>query len=325
MLAQNEYSQLKSVIVGDATHAQIPALDKSLHCVNYADKLDVKEIPASGPYPAQVIDEANEDIEVFIKFLRDQHIQVLRPEKNKPAYYNYCPRDVLLIHSDKIIFAPMSIRARQNEYLAYTKLFPEDCQTNIMIDREDTLYNEGCIGNKKILALNETEPCFDAANVLRHNQDVFYLVSNSGNLAGADALQDCLGNEIKVHKIENVYSYMHLDSTLAILRDGLLLVNPERIKDKTQLPKVLQNWDIIFAPRPVDIGHYPGYCNSSPWVSMNLLSINENLVVLEQRQDNLRKLLESHKIESAMLPMRHARTLGGCFHCITVDVERDHV
>lgn len=325
MLAKNEFSQLKSVIVGDATGARIPMLDKSLRCVNYADKKDLKDIPKSGLYPEQVIDEANEDIEIFITFLESQNIKVFRPEQNKPAYYNYCPRDVLLTHGEQLIFAPMSLRARKNEHLAYTKLFPESCQTTMLISRDDDLYNENCIGNKKVLALNETEPCFDAANVLRHNQDVFYLVSNSGNIAGADALQKCLGPETTVHKIENVYSYMHIDSTLAILRDGLLLVNPDRIKDKSQLPKVLQNWDVIFAPPPVDIGHYPGYCNSSPWVSINLLSINENLVVLEQRQDNLRKILESYKIECAMLPMRHARTLGGCFHCITVDVERDHV
>ena len=323
MLAKNEYSQLKSVIVGDATDARIPALDKSLRCVNYADKVDTKDIPAPGLYPPQVIDEANEDIDIFIEFLKEQNIKVLRPEKNKPAYYNYCPRDVLFTYGDKIIFAPMSIRARQNEYLAYTKLLPESLQTTMKITREDSLYNESCIDNKEVLALNETEPCFDAANVLRHNQDVFYLVSNSGNLSGANSLQNFLGRETKVHVIENVYSYMHLDSTMAILRDGLLLVNPDRIKDKMQLPKVLQNWDIISAPQPIDIGHYPGHCNSSPWVSMNLLSVNENLVVLEQKQDNLRKLLESYKIECAMLPMRHARTLGGCFHCITVDVERE--
>ena len=42
----------------------------------------------------------------------------------------------------------------------------------------------------------------------------------------------------------------------------------------------------------------------------------------EEHQQNLRKELARYNIDSAMLPMRHARTLGGCFHCITVDVER---
>ena len=90
------------------------------------------------------------------------------------------------------------------------------------------------------------------------------------------------------------------------------------------MPKPLQNWDVIWCPEPVDIGHYPGYCNSSTWVNMNLLSINPGLVVLEMHQTNLRKELEKYKIEAAMLPMRHARTLGGCFHCVTLDILRDH-
>jgi len=46
---------------------------------------------------------------------------------------------------------------------------------------------------------------------------------------------------------------------------------------------------------------------------------------LEENQHNLRKILEQQGIECAMLPMRHARTLGGCFHCVTLDLERDNV
>jgi glycine amidinotransferase len=101
-----------------------------------------------------------------------------------------------------------------------------------------------------------------------------------------------------------------------------MLLNPSRIKSVDQLPEVLRNWDIIWAPEPVDIGHYPGYCNSSKWVNVNLLSINPNLVIIEEHQHNLRLELEKHGIESAMLPMRHARTLGGCFHCVTLDLKR---
>jgi glycine amidinotransferase len=56
---------------------------------------------------------------------------------------------------------------------------------------------------------------------------------------------------------------------------------------------------------------------------MNLFSINQNLVVLEEHQEPTRKILEGHGIECAMLPMRHSRTLSGCFHCVTLDLERD--
>ena len=55
---------------------------------------------------------------------------------------------------------------------------------------------------------------------------------------------------------------------------------------------------------------------------MNLFSVNPNLVVLEENQNPTRKELEKHGIECAMLPMRHARTLSGCFHCVTLDIDR---
>jgi glycine amidinotransferase len=56
---------------------------------------------------------------------------------------------------------------------------------------------------------------------------------------------------------------------------------------------------------------------------MNLLSINSNLVVLENHQDPTRRELEKYGIECAMLPMRQGRTLSGFFHCVTLDLERE--
>ena len=329
MLATNEYSKLKTVIVGDATGAKVPEMDASLRCVNYADVADTSALPGAGLYPQQVIDEANEDLQTFITFLQGEGVRVRRPDQqHEPSYYKFCPRDTVFVHGHNVVYAPMPLIARKEEYMAYTKHFAwsESLKEHrIEISRSEQLYNKDCVGNKDILALNEIEPCFDAANVLRNNNDIFYLVSNSGNHKGADALQEFLGTSAKVHKIEDVYSYLHLDSTMAFLREGLLLVNPSRIRNKDQLPEVLRNWDIIEAPEPVDIGHHSGYCNSSTWISINLFSINENLVALEQHQDNLRKILETHNIECAMLPMRHARTLGGCFHCVTLDLERQNV
>ena len=116
---------------------------------------------------------------------------------------------------------------------------------------------------------------------------------------------------------------MHIDSTIAFLREGLLLANPDRIKSKDDLPAPFNKWDIIFCPEPVDIGHYPKWCNASKWINMNLFSVNTKLVALEEHQEPLRVVLEQHGFECAMLPMRHQRTLGGGFHCVTLDVKRD--
>jgi len=325
-LSKNEWDPLKKVIVGVADDAAIPVMDISLRTVNYADKTDDDYVP-QGLYPRQVINEANEDLEIFCDFLKDQNVEVVRPDKSfKPKYYNYCPRDSVLVHDDLILATPQPLRARHNEYLAMDHIFKTyDCRYVVKhAVKPDSLYNLNCLGDRDTLALAEVEPCFDAANILRDNDNLYYLVSNSGNLAGADYLQELVGPNKKVWPIQGIYSYMHIDSTIALLREGLMLLNPSRIKSIDQLPKPLQSWDVIWAPNPVDIGHYPGYCNASIWMNMNLFSVNPNLVALEQSQHNLRVELEKHKIECAMLPTRHERTLGGGFHCVTLDLERSH-
>lgn len=318
MNSKNEWDTLKKVIVGRADHARIPQLDKSLRTVNYSNLLDDSEIPNAGLYPQQVIDEANEDLERLSEELTKLGVEVVRPDNVPTPYYNYCPRDLVSIIGDKAIVAPMSLQSRKDEYknlnrhLTYQIVMPND--------QADTNYNENSIGNKDILALNEHYPKFDAANILRANDDLLYLVSNSGNKKGADYLQKIVPN--KVHTVEGIYSYMHIDSTIAFLREGLMLLNPARVKDKSVLPGPFNKWDAIYAPEPVDIGHYPGYCNASTWVSVNLFSVNPNLVIVEEHQENLARELNKYGIETLMLPMRHARTLGGCFHCVTLDLVR---
>lgn len=318
MNSKNEWDTLKKVIVGRADYARIPKLDKSLRTVNYSNLLDESEIPSAGLYPQQVIDEANEDLERLSEELTKLGVEVVRPDNVPTPYYNYCPRDLVSIIGDKAIVAPMSLQTRKDEYknlnrhLTYQIVMPND--------QADTNYNENSIGNKDVLALNEIYPKFDAANILRANDDLLYLVSNSGNKKGAEYLQKIVPN--KVHTVEGIYSYMHIDSTIAFLREGLMLLNPARIKDKSVLPEPFSKWDAIYAPEPVDIGHYPGYCNASTWVSVNLFSVNPNLVIVEEHQENLARELNKYGIETLMLPMRHARTLGGCFHCVTLDLVR---
>ena len=316
----NEWGRLKKVIVGISDGAKVPEIDLSVRTINYADKTDTSDVIV-GNYPQKVVEESSEDLEIFVKFLKEQGVEVLRPEKNNPKYYNYCPRDSVFIHGDLTLATPMPIKARYGEWKSFEKYLSNpvayDCTHDV------NLYDLNCIGDRDTLALTEHSPAFDAANIIRANNNVLFLVSNSGNKKGADLLQDFLGNDVKVHLLEKVYSYIHIDSTIAFLREGLMLLNPERIKDRNILPKPFCDWDAIWCPEPVDIGYHSNYNNASKWINMNLFSINSDLVVLEENQNNLKKELKKYNIDCAMLPMRHQRTLGGGFHCVTLDLERE--
>lgn len=318
-MSTNEWSKLKKVIVGIADNAKVPTIDKSVRTVNYAHLDDVSNIKV-GQYPKQVIQEANEDLEIFVDFLKKESVEVVRPNATDCAYYNYCPRDSVFVHGDRTIATPMPIRQRKGEWQAFSHHLKDPI--DLSSDMPDSLYNIECVGNKNLLALNETAPAFDAANVIRANDHVLYLVSNSGNKLGAKILENAYP-ELTINLLEGVYSYMHIDSTIAFLREGLMLLNPERIKSKDVLPLPFRSWDAIWCPGPTDIGYYGNYNNASRWINMNLFSINPNLVVLEKNQHSLRLELEKYNIDCAMLPTRHQRTLGGGFHCVTLDVERE--
>jgi len=319
MGSKNEWGQLRKVIVGHAEGARVPEMDRSLRLINYADRDDVSDVPC-GLYPQQVIDEANQDLELLVDLFVQLGIAVGRPHYEPTPYYNYCPRDLVFVHGDKTYATPSPLKARRFNFGSISHHFNQ--LIPITPSYSMSLYDDHCVGNKDILALTEHYPAFDAANIIRANDDILYLVSNSGNKAGAQKLQSLLP-DAKVHLLEGVYSYMHIDTTVAFLREGLLLANPERIKDRDVLPGPFRDWDIIWCPEPVDIGYHPGYNHASEWINMNLFSINPNLVVLEEHQEPTRKILEGHGIECAMLPMRHSRTLSGCFHCVTLDLERD--
>ena len=323
MTSSNEWGKLKKVIVGVADHAVIPPMDRSMRYINYADREDVTSVP-NGAYPQQVIEEANEDLETLCEFLRGEGVEVLRPKREPTKFYNYCPRDCIFIHDDLALATPMPLQARKDNWRSIEHHIKVKTAFYAKCTYDDQLYNEECIGNKDILALSEHSPAFDAANVIRANNDLLYLVSNSGNVKGAELLQSMVKPDVKVHLLKDVYSYMHIDSTVAFLREGLLMVNPSRVKKKEDLPEPFCHWDIIYCNEPEDQGYFGEHNYASPWVwNMNLLSVNENLVILEEHQNTTRKLLESWGIECAMLPMRHGRTLAGGFHCVTLDLDRE--
>lgn len=331
-----EWQPLKEVVVGIADDARIPTHDKSLKAINYANT----DIPVSpGMYPRQVIEETNEDLEVLVSLLKDKGIAVHRPDSrylgNKVSngywsttgYYVYCPRDSFTTIGNKIIETPMPLRSRYFENFSYHDIFLKKMSEGAnwvsapKMRLPDELYQTDNI-DRETLTLTEIEPCFDAANILKCGTDILYLVSNSGNKMGALWLENLLGSKYKIHRLEKTYSYMHLDSTISMIRPGLVLLNPSRI-NKDNLPEIFKSWDLIYSDENTDIGHYPGYCNSSVWIGMNLLMLDENTAVVEKHQTKVIKQLERKGIDVCALPLRHSRTLGGGFHCVTNDLRRD--
>jgi len=333
----NEWDQLEEVIVGNPLRARYPTADRSTQLAEFPDR-PLEEIP-QGPFPQQIIEETEEDLNAFVAVLEELGITVRRPETwpheakfstihwESEGYYNYCPRDIMLVIGDRIIETPSVIRSRALESFSYRQMMVDYFKSGAKWFSApkpmllDSLFE---VDLDKPTPRND-EPAFDAANVLRLGQDLIYLVSSTGNEMGGQWLQTILGDEFRVHFLKDVYYGSHIDSTFVALRPGLMLCNPARLNDDT-LPEILKQWEIIYSPPIESAGRYDAdYLSKSigsKWIEMNILSINPNLAVVDQDQTALIKLLEKKGVDIIPLKLRHSKMLGGGFHCITLDIRR---
>jgi len=320
----DEWSKVKKVVIGTANQAMYPDGDcVGVRNVYYSDLHHDHLIP-HGHYSQTIIDECNEDLENLANVYKTFGAEVLR--SNSTQFTNchsfVSPRDNITTIGNFVIASPMSINSRKNEW----KNIPVKVTHNLTDSRfNENDYVDDCIMNKKFLATQNYKPMWDAANVLRAGRNILYLISNTGNLAGAHQLQEILGpkTEFKVHVLRDVYSYQHIDTTIALLEPGVVFANPSRIKSKAQLPKPMQNWDIIFAPEPTVQKWYGKHCMASPWVNVNLVNLDEKTKIVEKDQIDTIKLLEKHKYTVIPVQMKHSRSFGAGPHCATLEVERE--
>lgn len=331
----NEWDPLEEIIVGTAINAQLPKPDISVHAVDFPEFATLEEIP-TGKFPDYVIEETEEDLRILVETLEKLDIKVRRPnvvnhgetfstlDWEADGLYNYCPRDVILAVGDTIIEAPSPLRSRFLETQAYKDIFIEYLKSGsrwISAPKPQLLDEVYDQPNGFEICLKNHEPLFDAANILRIGKDILYLVSNSGNQLGAQWLQTILGSNYRVHSCYNVYNHKHIDTTFTFIRPGLVLVNPQRVNEEN-MPQILEKWDKIWCPEIFDIGYIGSEALSSTWIGMNFLMINPHLAIVDKRQSVLIKELEKHKVGVIPLQLRHARTMGGGFHCVTSDVRR---
>jgi glycine amidinotransferase len=336
----DEFTTLREVIVGDASNARLPPAEVSMWLSCYPD-LTRDELAAvcCGEYPRQVIEESNEDLAVLADTLRglgitthrmpgmDHSAAITAPDWTAEGMYAYCPRDLTLVVGSAIIETPSATRARYFETLGLHPLFQQ-----YMLDGafwlssprprlDDSLFEWDESGRP---LLGESEPVFDAANVLRLGRDIFYQVSRSGNEKGLIWLQSTLRllGDFRIHPLRGVYGNTHIDSTISLIRPGLALLNPARITPDS-VPAPLRNWDIIWCPPPPPKRTLLPHPLSEKWISMNLLMAGPGLAIADADHPELLRELEKHQVDVLPHCLRHARVLGGGFHCVTLDIARD--
>jgi glycine amidinotransferase/scyllo-inosamine-4-phosphate amidinotransferase 1 len=298
----NEWDPLKRIIVGDASQANWPVYDPVFKLEG--DKTTWKDTPVpSGPVPQWIIDEANEDLQILADTLSGLGVEVVRPDPMNfqvhDGLYNYCPRDRLLVHGSTIVDTAMMYPCRDMELQCYHDVVNESTRF-LQMPRDQGLV-------------------LDAANICRLGDTWLFLESASGNRAAYEWL---------VHEFPNVnielcnfYAGVHIDSTIVPLREGLVMLNASRVSAET-CPRAFDNWEKIWVHDvvPQDFYQYP---YASKWIAMNMLVVDPHTVICDADQPELIKILEQHQFTVIPLRLRQSRTLGGGFHCVTLDLIRE--
>ena len=298
----NEWDPLKKIVVGTADYANWPVTDPVFS--KESEKTSWKETPVpSGPVPQWIIDEANEDLDGLAKILTDLSVEVVRPESlNFQAHdgmYNYCPRDRLLIVGDKVIDTAMMYPCRDMELQCYHEI----------------------LGDAEVISMPRDQGLvLDAANLLRLGPNkMLYLESASGNKAAYYWLLANLPPNTSI-ELCNFYAGVHIDSTIVPLREGLVMLNASRVTFDN-VPRAFDGWQKIWVRDVVAQGFHE-YPYASKWIAMNMLVVDPETVIVDRHQTELIKTLESYRFRVIPHELRHSRTLGGGFHCVTLDLIR---
>jgi N-dimethylarginine dimethylaminohydrolase len=297
----NEWDSLRHVVVGDATKANWPIKDPVFSQESAKTTWTATPVP-QGAVPQWIIDETNEDLQKLVDVFKLLGVQVSRPEsmnfQQLDGFYNYCPRDRLLIYGSTVVDTAMMYPCRDQEIAAYQSVLTQAQEVKVMPR------NSGMV--------------LDAANILRVNNSWVFLESASGNRAAYDWLCE----QFPYVNIElcRFYSGVHIDSTISILNDGLVVLNASRVNE-SNCPRVFRGWRKIYVDDVVAQDFYQ-YPYASKWIALNMFSVNPSTVIVDQDQPKLIKQLEEHGMTVIPLKIRHSRTLGGGFHCVTLDLVR---
>ena len=300
----NEWDTIREIVVGSASGANWPTTDPVFAQESAKTTWRESAVP-SGAVPDWIRHETNQDLDHLAEVLVRRGCVVRRPQPRDfvatQGMYNYCPRDRLLIAGDTIVDCAMMYPCRDQEIECLRSVTDQTTRL-IRMPRDQGLI-------------------LDAANICRLGDTWLFLESVSGNRAAYEWLCKQFPN-IKI-ELCNFYAGVHIDSTIVPLREGLVMLNAHRV-NPDNCPRALKHWEKIWVHDVIAQDFYQ-YPYASKWIGMNVLALDPGTVIVDAAQTRLMDQLDLSGFEVIALTLRHSRTLGGGFHCVTLDLWRQQL
>jgi glycine amidinotransferase len=260
---------------------------------------------------------------------------ITTPGWSAPMGHALMSRDLAVVIGDEIIETSPMVRSRYFEGDLYKELFTEyfnrgarwtvTPRSRLLEKNFDFSYAVSRGYRDQIPTASFLEIMFDAPQVLRLGRDLLFNCSTENHRMGRRWLQRHLGEGYRVHEVS--IADHHIDALVVPLRPGALILHD--VVDPAALPLPLRRWDLIrYSPldddvTPADTASMPLLASQS--IGMNVLSLDEEKVIVQDIQLPLIRSLERAGFTPVPCRWRWGRTLGGGFHCMTLDIRRRSV
>lgn len=290
----------------------------------------------NNPFPTSLLEKADAELAHFVSVLEANGIRVYRPKEvdwlSFGGYTGAMPRDGLLTVGNTIIEAPFSWECRHREIeLAYADVLDELAKDpSVRVVRAPkvadpcAIYEGRGAGEVHQWAINNSRPAFDAADFLRFGKVLVGQLSHVTNRKGVKYLRDVLPEGYTIELLETTDEHaMHIDATILPLRKGLLIYNPDRISEAAlRAHEVFRGWKLHAYPYVPKAREEPPRYMTSGWLLMNVLSLDETRVVVEAGDKEFAEFISGLGMKPILCPFQHVHSIGGSFHCATVDLVR---
>lgn len=337
--ADDEWSPLKAVVVGRAGRACFPPGPPAVIAATMPAAHTSRFTPNS-PFPDIVVVKAEAELDCLAAILKAEGILVYRPRPGidwlaENGYTGAMPRDGLMTVGNTLIESCFAWACRGGEIeLAYGGLLEDlgrDGRVRVVrrpaSSFADTLMEgaETGVDRDTPWLINNSRPAFDAADFMRFGTVILGQYSHVTNQAGIAYVREHLppGYRLEILAV-NDPNAMHIDATILPLRNGLLVYNPNKVtKEALRKHDVLADWRLEPYPFQPQAPDDPPLYMTSPWLCLNALVLDGRRVVVESTDDETARWFEHLGMKCIKCPFRHVNSIGGSFHCATVDLVRE--
>ena len=212
------------------------------------------------------------------------------------------PRDGMIVVGEHVIDASLRLKCRQRERYGLRPIIQQ-------MQKRGARWSSVPLGSPACV----DGPFLEGGDTLLNGYEIYVGISGcASDLAGADWLQELLGEKYRVIPVAMKSNVLHLDCAMALIKPGLLIWSPPKLIDG--LPMSLREWDKI----EVSV-------DEANLLATNGLVLEEGRVIIDANNARVIGELKKRGVDVIPLPFDGPIATGGGLRCAHHPLLRESV